>query len=140
MIIAISVVSVLAGLFLIAAVAFAVLYFREKEKTTGGERYADGVKVIGGVRYSKDAAIFEDGRGNITLRQGDFVLEQGKTYTAQKGGALLAGTYTVLAASGEDSPIKLRVGGLVRDFRHGDSLVLADGESVCAVSRTAILR
>ena len=137
---AIAILAIAAGLFLVAAVVFACLYFRVKGKNTAGEQYADGVKISGGVRYSKDAAVFDENGANISLQKGDFVLEKGKTYTAEKGGALLAGKYTVLAASRETDPIKLRVGGIVRDFSHGDTLVLADGEQVSAVSRTAILR
>ena len=140
MITAIAVLSVAAGIFLIAAVVFACLYFREKGKNAAGERYADGVKISGGVRYSKDTAVFDADGANISLQKGDFVLEKGKTYTAEKGGALLAGTYTVLAANRENDPVKLRIGGIVRDFAHGDTIVLADGEEICAVSRTAILR
>ena len=140
MITAIAVLSVAAGVFLIAAVIFACLFFREKGRGASGERYAEGVKISGGVRYSKDTAVFDDEGANISLQKGDFLLERGKTYTAEKGGALLAGKYTILAASRESDPIKLRVGGIVRDFAHGDTLVLADGEEVCAVSRTAILR
>ena len=140
MITAIAVLSIAAGIFLIAAVVFACLYFREKGKNAAGERYADGVKISGGVRYSKDTAVFDADGANISLQKGDFVLEKGKTYTAEKGGALLAGKYTVLAANRENDPVKLRIGGIVRDFAHGDTIVLADGEEICAVSRTAILR
>ena len=140
MITAIAVVSVLAGVFLIAAVVFACLYSREKRKNAEGDRYAEGVKVIGGVRYSKNGAVFDGEKANVSLQKGDFLLEQGKTYTAEAGGELLAGKYTVLAASRESDPIKLRIGSLVRDFAHGDTIVLADGEQICAVSRTAILR
>ena len=137
---AIAILSVAAGVFLIAAVAFACLYFREKRKNSAGDQYAEGVKISGGVRYSKDAAIFDKDGANISLQKGDFLLEKGKTYTAEKGGVLLAGKYTLLAANKENDPVKLRIGGIVRDFSHGDTIVLADGEQICAVSRTAILR
>ena len=140
MITAISVLAIAAGLFLIAAVVFACLYFREKGKNTAGEQYAEGVKISGGVRYSKDGAVFDNDGANISLQKGDFVLEKGQTYIAETNGALLAGKYTVLAASRGSDPVKLRVGGIVRDFYHGDTVVLADGEEICSVSRTAILR
>ena len=140
MITAIAILSVAAGLFLIAAVAFACLYFREKGKNAAGEQYAEGVKISGGVRYSKDTAVFDRDGANVSLQKGDFLLEKGKTYTAEKGGALLAGKYTVLAATKKPAPVKLRTGGIVRAFAPGDTIVLADGEQICAVSRTAILR
>lgn len=67
-------------------------------------------------------------------------MKKAKRTRRKKGGALLAGKYTVLAANRENDPVKLRIGGIVRDFAHGDTIVLADGEEICAVSRTAILR
>ena len=73
MITAIAVLSVAAGIFLIAAVVFACLFFREKGKNAAGERYADGVKISGGVRYSKDTAVFDADGANISLQKGDFV-------------------------------------------------------------------
>ena len=42
--------------------------------------------------------------------------------------------------SGETINFKLRVGGLVKNFVHGDSVVLGDGEEICAVSASVILR
>ena len=52
----------------------------------------------------------------------------------------MPGTYTVLAASENTPSFKLRVGGLVRTYTHGDTLVLAEGEEICAVSCAVILR
>ena len=138
MIVAVSVLAILAGIFLIAAVAFAALYFRERDKDPGNA--ADKVRIIGGVRYSVDDALVRDGEANVTLQKTDFVLKSGVTYVAKKGEGLLPGTYTVLAASDAAHSFKLRAGGLVRTFEHGDSLVLADGEEVCAVSCNVILR
>ena len=47
---------------------------------------------------------------------------------------------TALAASDAATSFKLRAGGLVRSYNHGDTLVLAEGEEVCAVSCNVILR
>ena len=102
--------------------------------------YADGVKIIDGVRYSKDDSIETDGAAKITHRKGDFLLESGKTYTAVKNGSLLPGSYTVLASSDSAVSFKLRIGGYVRNYSHGDTIVLADGDQICAVSCNVILR
>lgn len=138
MIAAISVLAILAGLFLIAAVVFAALYFREKDKNPANA--ADKVRIVDGVRYSLDDALVREGEANVTLQKNDFLLKSGVTYVAKKGEGLLPGTYTVLAASDTAHSFKLRAGGLVRTFEHGDTLVLADSEEVCAVSCNVILR
>lgn len=138
MIVAISVLSIAAGVFLIAAVAFCCLYFREKGKND--ETRAGKIKVRDGVRYTADDAVSENGRPNVTLNQGDFLLEQGKVYTAVRRGALLPGSYTALAASEKTAVFKLRLGGYVREYGHGDTIVLAEGEEICAVSCNVILR
>ncbi len=138
MIAALSVLAILAGVFLIFAVLFAVLYFNEKGKNAAGA--ADKVKVIDGVRYSLDDAVTREGEANVTLQKGDALLKKGVTYTARKGGELLPGTYTALAASDAATSFKIRAGGAVRSYNHGDNIVLADGEEVCAVSCNVILR
>ena len=91
-------------------------------------------------RYSEDDAIEKDGAANITFQKGDFMLPRGETFTAERGKKPMPGTYTVLAASENTPSFKLRVGGLVRTYTHGDTLVLAEGEEICAVSCAVILR
>ena len=93
-----------------------------------------------GVRYTKNTAIERAGEAAITHAEGDFVLATGKTYRAKKGGELAPGAYTVLAANESAQAFKLRVGGYVRNFVHGDALVLHENEEICAVSVPVILR
>lgn len=131
------VLAIAAAILLIALIAVAVQFSKYKKR---GSDYADRVKIVDGVRYSRDDAVTKDGAANVTLSQGDFLLEQGKTYTADKKGELLPGKYTVLASSDATKSFKLRAGGYVRDYSHGDTLVLAQGDTVCAVSCNVILR
>lgn len=138
MIAAVSVLAILAGVFLVTTIAFYALYAREKGKNAQNE--ADKVKVVDGVRYSLDDAVTREGEANVTLQKGDVLLRRGVSYTAKKGSALLPGTYTALAASDAAASFKLRAGGAVRSYNHGDTLVLAEGEEVCAVSCNVILR
>ena len=111
-----------------------------KEKPRPFKLLETGVRVIDGVRYSRDTAVTRDGEINVSYQKGDFILEQGKTYTAVRKGALMPGTYTLLASGDPTQTFKLRAGGYVRDYKHGDTLVLAEGDSVCAVSCNVILR
>lgn len=137
------VILVLAIVLAAAVVGMIVLFFRYrslKKRTSSGDRLAQEVVVKDGVRYSKDPAIEKNGRENVSHAEGDFVLAAGKTYRAKKNGELLPGAYTVLAANDAAHSFKLRVGGYVRNFVHGDALVLHENEEVCAVSVSVILR
>ncbi len=125
---------------IIAAVAIYVKYRAQKKKTAAGARYAEEVVVKDGVRYSADASVERGGAVNVSHAEGDFVLAAGKTYRAEKDSDLLPGTYTALAANDAAHTFKLRVGGLVRNFSHGDTIVLKEGEEICAVSGSVILR
>ena len=138
MLTAVAILAITTGIFLIATVVLGVLYARER--AAGDQNRAGKVKIKDGVRYSADDRIAGDAGARVTLAEGDFLLEKGKVYRAEKGGALLPGTYTVLAASDAAHTFKLRAGGYVRDYSHGDTVVIAEGEYVCAVSCTVILR
>ncbi len=127
----------------IAALVAALIVLLIKYK--GAKRAADGshaaeVYMKDGVRYTKNTAIERAGEAAITHAEGDFVLATGKTYRAKKGGELAPGAYTVLAANESAQAFKLRVGGYVRNFVHGDALVLHENEEICAVSVPVILR
>lgn len=125
----------------VAALIVTVCKYRAMRRREKAQRtHAQEVVVRDGERYSASSEIACAGEVNVSHAQGDFVLAAGKTYRAQKGGELLPGTYTVLASSDAAHTFKLRVGGFVRSFSHGDVLVLKDGEEICAVGGSAILR
>lgn len=129
----------LAAALVCAIVAYAK-YRATKKQDGSGNRYAQEVVVKDGVRYSADASVERGGAVNVSHAEGDFVLAAGKTYRAEKDSDLLPGTYTALAANDAAHTFKLRVGGLVRNFSHGDTIVLKEGEEICAVSGSVILR
>ena len=113
---------------LIAVVVLGVKYSRIRR----GHGSADE---IDGMRYTK-----KEDDAPVTHKVGDIVLSQGKTYTAVKDGELLPGNYVVLASGEATMKFKLRIGGYVREYSHGDTIVLGDGQSICAVSCNVILR
>lgn len=102
----------------------------ELEKKAG----SDKVVVKDGVRYTE-----REDEDAVTHNEGDVILSVGKPLVASKGGKLLAGKYKVLSAS-EEKVFNLRIGGIVREYGHGDEIVLGDGDEICAVSHTVILR
>ena len=97
------------------------------------------MKIVKGVRYSTDDVI-EDADGmNVTHLPGDFLLSRGEVYRAERGGKLLPGVYTALSAEG-GGEFKIRISGLVKNFSHGDKIVIGDGDEISAVSASVILR
>ncbi len=139
-IVVIIVLAVLLAAACIGLLALVNKYRKEKRRSREDAGFAEDVRVKGGVRYSADDAVERAGEANITFRKGDVMLPRGETFVAAKGEKVMPGTYTVLAVSENVRAFKLRVGGLVRSYEHGDTLVLAEGEAVCAVSCAVILR
>ncbi len=98
------------------------------------------VKIKKGVRYSTDERIEKNNEANITYNQKDFILEINKEYVVGEDKKLLPGTYTVLASNEENTKFNLRIGGVVREYTHGQKIVLSKGETITAVSHIVILR
>jgi hypothetical protein len=98
-----------------------------------------GVKIKKGVRYSTDERIEKNNEANITYNQKDIILEINKDYVVGEG-KMLPGTYTVLASNEENTKFNLRIGGVVREYTHGQKIVLSKGETITAVSHIVILR
>jgi len=121
-----------------AVILMVVFAFRANKKPGGKE--AQKIKVADGVRYSVDKQIEIGKAVNVTHNAGDFALAKGRTYTARKGGGLMPGQYTLLTtAKGEDT-FNIRLGGFVREYRHGDAIVIPDGGSITCTSHSVVLR
>ena len=98
------IILICAGAVLVIALIVVAVLLRRHRRKGEGER-AEEVKIIDGVRYTKNDVIATPaGQANITLRPGDFLLEQGKSVTAEQGGRFLPGKYTVLA-TGEQTQV-----------------------------------
>lgn len=140
-IVILSAVCVMLFVLCIVFLVMAVRYGKQlKELLPDEDSLAAEVEVKDGVRYTKEAATVDAAGVNVTHREGDVFLKRDKTYRAEKDGSLLPGAYTVLVAQGNAGSVKIRVGDRVREFVHGDRIVLGDGEEIAAVSADAILR
>lgn len=127
------------ALFLVIIIAWLVV----KKKSTDEEKdnKVSKYEVIDGVRYSKDEEVLKnDGSAKVTLNNGDIILERGKEYTVGEKGDLLAGKYTILLADENISSVNMRIGGIVREYKHFTSVVLTEGDIISAVSANVILR
>lgn len=100
-----------------------------------------GYEITNGVRYTKDdKALNEKGETNITLNYGDIMLERGKEYRVGEKADLLPGKYTLLSCNENIKAINMRIGGIVKEYKHFSSIVLTDGDKISALSANAILR
>ena len=138
--IAILVLSVTTAIFFLTSLILFIKLRKAEQSRKSQEERADKVKIVQGVRYSRNDAISDGDGMNVTHLQNDVILMRNKVYRAEKGGALLPGVYTALSTNGNERNFKLRVGGLVKNFVHGDEVIIGDGEEICAVSATVILR
>lgn len=130
-------VSIVLVMLIIAIIAIDVI--RRKDKHDG--KRTDELEVIDGVRYTKDDVVVdESGKASVTLKKGDIMLERGKEYLVGENGDLLAGKYTVLTADENRESVNIRIGGLVRDYKHFSSIVLTDGDKISPVSNNVVLR
>ena len=130
-------VSIVLVMLIIAIIAINVI--RRKDKHDG--KRTDELEVIDGVRYTKDDVVVdESGKASVTLKRADIMLETGKEYLVGENGDLLAGKYTVLTADENRESDNIRIGGLVRDYKHFSSIVLTDGDKISPVSNNVVLR
>ena len=50
------------------------------------------------------------------------------------------GKWTVLASNDSVTTFNIRVGNYVQEYKHGQEIILAEGDEVCPTSTTIILR
>lgn len=136
------VISVVGVLFVCAFIVSTVRYLKKRKKQMEmADREAEDVVVKHGVRYSDDLTIVDKhGDMNVSFGKEDVVLKQNVTYHAGKSNDFLAGKYTILSANGNESEFNVRIGTYVKTYKHGQKVVIADGEEVTPVSADIILR
>ena len=110
---------------------------RAEEKT----REVDEVVVKHGVRYTPEATIVDEkGNDNVTFIQGDVIIKPRKVVTVGKHGDIRAGKWTILASNEKATTFNVRVGNYVQEYKHGQEIVLSEGDEICPTSTTIILR
>ena len=84
--------------------------------------------------------IEKDNEANVTYNEKDIILEINKEVVVGEDKRVLPGTYTVLATNEANTKFNLRVAGVVREYQHGQKIVLGKGDTITAVSHIVILR
>ncbi len=110
---------------------------RAEEKT----REVDEVVVKHGVRYTPEATIVDEkGNENVTFVQGDIIIRPRKTVKVGKHEEIQPGKWTILASNDKATTFNVRIGNYVQEYKHGQEIVLSEGDEICPTSTTIILR
>ena len=126
---------------LTATVTIVKMVKKRKAKKASEAKQAEGVVEKGGVRYTPDAEIVGDqGEMNVSYVKEDILLQPRKMVTVDKKGLVKPGKYTVLSAYENEETFNIRIGLYVKEYKHGQEIVLAEGEEICPTSSTIILR
>lgn len=131
------------GAFFVIMFIVGAIRLAKKRKTEAeiASREVDDVTMKKGVRYTDDMTIVtQDGDTNISFGKGDCVLKQNQTYVADRKGYVHPGKYTILATKEDEETFNVRIGVYVREYHHGQEIVLTEGEEITPVSTDIILR
>lgn len=110
---------------------------RAEEKT----REVDDVIIKHGVRYNPEATIVDkDGVENVTYIKGDIIIKPRKVVKVGKNEEVKPGKWTILASNDSITVFNVRVGNYVQEYKHGQEIILAEGDEICPTSTTIILR
>ena len=110
---------------------------RAEEKT----REVDDVIIKHGVRYTPEATIVDkQGVENVTYIKGDIIIKPRKVAKVGKHEEIRPGKWTILATSEKSTTFNVRIGNYVQEYKHGQEIVLSEGDEVCPTSTTIILR
>ena len=105
------------------------------------KREVDDILTKKGVRYTVDQTVVdENGNMNVSFGSGDVVLKQGQTEVVGVKNKVKPGKYTLLSTKDEDDSFNIRVGAYVKEYKHNQKIVLADGEEITCVNGNVILR
>ena len=137
------ILSIVLGIVLVLVLIMFVFINRKYTKLLKGldGREVEDVNIKKGVRYTVDQTVVdENGEMNVSFAKGDIVLQQGETEVVGVKNKVKPGKYTLLSAKEEDETFNLRVGTYVKEYKHNQKIVLAEGQEITAVNCTVILR
>lgn len=123
------------------AVTIKKMVVKHKAKADSKNREAEEVVTKDGVRYTPDAEIVEkEGNMNLSYVKNDIILQPRKVVVVDKKGQIKPGKYTVLSAYENEETFNIRIGLYVKEYKHGQEIVLVQGDEICPTSSTIILR
>lgn len=135
------------GVALLGYVALMIIKVRRNKKRKQAEEKIEqektekNLEIIDDVRYTMETnPEQESGAVNATFQQSDLILKQNTPYKVSVDGEIKPGKYIMLSNNENQDTFNIRVGIYVREYKHNQEIVLAEGDTVCAVSGDVILR
>ena len=117
-----------------------------KELGIQKEKEELNLDIVDDVRYTVEEnpvtvdEVTQEETVNATYKQADIILPQSTPMTVSTEGELKPGKYIILSTDENISSFNIRVGIYVREYKHNQEIVLAEGDTICAVSCNVILR
>ena len=133
---------VLLGVFAFLVIGATVLTIVSATKGKKNKpRVAERTVEKDGVRYTPNENI-ETAEGDLKVSyvREDILLQPRKMVWVGKKSVVKPGKYTVLSAYENEENFNIRIGNFVKEYHHGQEIVLADGDEICPTSSTIILR
>ena len=126
---------------LTASLTIKKMVLKKREKADSKSREVEDVVVKNNTRYTPDAEIVDkDGNMNLSYVKNDIVLQPRKVVVVDKKGQIKPGKYTVLSAYENEETFNIRIGLYVKEYKHGQEIVLVQGDEICRTSSAIILR
>ncbi len=131
----------------IVYIALLVFKIRRKKKQNKKEleieknKVKENLNIVDDVRYTmEDNPLSFDGKANATYKSNDIVLQQNTPVIVNREGEVKPGKYIIISTDENMQSFNIRVGIYVREYQHNQEIVLAEGDTICAVSGNVILR
>ena len=136
------ILSVVAAFFVAVLIVGSIKIVKKRKIAAEiASREVDDVTIKKGVRYTDDMTIVDqEGVTNISFGKNDTILKQNQTYKADRKGYVKPGKYTMLATKDDEEKFNVRIGTYVKEYYHGQEIVLTEGEEITPVSNNIILR
>ncbi len=137
-----------AGCYVLMMVIKIVINKKRKNEEMGIQKQKQeaNLDIVDDIRYTYETdpvnVVEETGEEtvNATYVQNDYILSQNTPTTVSKDGELKPGKYILLSTDENTSSFNIRVGIYVREYKHNQEIVLAEGDTIVAVSTSVILR
>lgn len=132
---------IILGIVVAFSVSIANTVKKAKKRAEEKSREVDDVVIKHGVRYTPEATIVDEkGNDNVTYIKGDIIIKPRKVVKVGKNEEIKPGKWTILASNDSATTFNVRVGNYVQEYKHGQEIVLSEGDEICPTSTTIILR
>lgn len=132
---------IILGIVVAFSISIANTVKKAKKRAEEKSREVDDVIIKHGVRYTPEATIVDEkGNDNVTYIKGDIIIKPRKVVKVGKNEEIKPGKWTILASNDSATTFNVRVGNYVQEYKHGQEIVLSEGDEICPTSTTIILR